>query len=162
VKLLKLNIDTSSSKILTTINNPKIESEGNTKLKVQIGTKEITHDFLVMSKLPYPCIVGLDIVRKHRMAIDGEENCLIFKSSGEKIQFHDYSEDKKPRMNVMIALPQCENSKFEISVEQKVKNILKNFPTVARTDGKLGKTDITTHEIKSALQRNRNRTRNHP
>ena len=151
MKLLNLEIEPYDEVTLTCVNKTTTESLGRTKLTFPIGTSRFTEKFLVMNLLPYPCIIGLDIMRKRKLVLDPSSNKLYYGSEPKKsISFNGENQDKKPHMLMLAVLSQCEtSSEFDLSVERRVKKILLQFPTVARTDGTLGRTDITCHEIKA-------------
>jgi len=149
VKLLNLKKSNADEDItLTCMNRAEVKTEGRAVLEIEIGKNTFSHNFYIIKELPYPCMIGLDVMRKQKIVCDPEGNCLYFKDNPKiKIPFNKYIHHI-PQIN-MIKVDESEVKPEELEIQKRIDAILKKFPTVARTDGKLGRTDITCHVINS-------------
>ena len=145
--LLKQEIQPCDDIILTCTNKSKIKSEGKTKIKMQIGDRSFSEYFLIMRQLPYPCIIGSDIISKRNIIIALNEGCLWFGDKPEDKIKLDVLNNNMGKLMMATLTEKQHSSALEIMIETRIQKILQEFPTVARTDGKLGRTDVTVHII---------------
>jgi hypothetical protein len=149
LKLLKQELEPCEEIQLTCANNAIMKSKGKAKVHMQLGVRPFTEDFYVMSKLPYPCIVGSDLMRKHDIVPRLAKGYLYFgRKPNEKVKL-EFSSHNKPTMTMAIDVPPLTSHEEDDIIQKRITEILQKFPTVARTDGKLGRTDITSHMIET-------------
>ena len=143
---LNRNFSPKSNCVLTCANTDTFKPMGRTLVKMQLGNKIISHNFYVVDKLPYPCVLGSDFIESNDIIPRLSTNSFWF-GDGDRMQIEKVDETKG-RLNFGLALlanTDCESG----SVEAKIESILQKYPTVAREDGEYGRTDWTCHIIEA-------------
>ena len=132
----------------TCTNKEELKPIGKTAVTVQLGNKCISHVFYVVDKLAYPCILGSDFISKNDIVLRLSMNSYWFGDNQEEKMIIEKVDETKGRLNLGVALlakRDCESQ----SIESRVESLLQKYPTVARTDGKYGRTDWTYHIIEA-------------
>ena len=60
--------------------------------------RELLVSFVILEKLSYPLVLGLDFIRGHNVIIDGEENSVYFKYKDFKEEIHSITEPELAKM----------------------------------------------------------------
>jgi len=143
-KLLKPDFKRNEGEPLVCANGTTCKPLGKINLQLKIGVKEINHDLLVMGNLPIRCFIGADIIKQHDIVIQLKDDKFWFGSEPKYCFPINGIVNKKGKVNLTIGTdPEDALGK----VQQNVKKILENFPTVARKDGGYGRTNLTYHVI---------------
>jgi len=123
---------------------------GYIPLIIQIGDKTISHNFYVLEKLPFPCIIGIDLLRRLNITLSMSEtqDKFWFQTNPENVLFLKNNLDKLAFSVIPSTMTVSNND-----VQFKIKQLLQQFPTVVRTDKKLGRTTWAYHIIEASDER---------
>lgn len=125
-------------------NETKLHVLGNATMSFFLGRKCITHNFYLTEKLKFSCIVGQDIIKPYG---------IIMNSLRDEFFYDECPMEKYPLLDgcqklIFLIQPQANYESLPIDEhEMKVQNLITEFPTVCRTDGKIGQTDLIVHKI---------------
>jgi len=125
------------------INGDLIEPLGTINLNLYIGHQKVNHTFYVFEKVPFPMIIGRELIRKVHLIPDEKENCFWL---------HDKPELKYTLRTIRgkrtcFYLNASKVNALEVDVNERVEKLLENFPSVARKDEVIGRTHLVKHKI---------------
>jgi len=158
VKRLGLQINKKEASTIKFGNNQTATPIGESNITLKFGNKIITHPFLVMDTLIFPCFIGSDFIIQHGLEISLHNQQVYFHDKPDDVFAIRMYKGKKAVLQTVLSpvitkedsqtvdKPQ-ENLSTNNEIEAAVQSLLQKFPTVYRTDGKIGKTNCTVHKI---------------
>ena len=145
---LKLATQTKSKIVpsqITTLHGISGEARtiGKPELLLKFGNRIIKTEFQVLENLPFPCILGADFISTNKLIPDLDGKEFWFKDDVQnKFKIRGLLQNK-PKLVLTLGV----KDETSNEMDPRVKKILDEFPAVARTDGKFGRTDVTYHII---------------
>ncbi|CAL8136546.1 unnamed protein product [Orchesella dallaii] len=139
--VLKLQIRYNDTIDLLCANNTTLQTIGTAFLVIQIGHKEIAHNFHILKRLCVPCILGNDILTKYGIVMNQKRKFFYFGDS--PLQRYKLS-DASQKLTFVL-----QERKIDLNrpITCHIEKLIRSFPTVCRTDGIIGQTDIRLHKI---------------
>lgn len=119
---------------------------GKATLIFQLGHKYIAHDFYIAVKQAFPCIIGNDIEKIYGVVKNPKRDLFYFDDMPHvHYPLLDGCEKLLFLMQPTVSLPKelTPSDPYELELQ----HIIAQYPTVCRTDGTIGQTDLIVHKI---------------
>jgi len=113
-------------------------------LEIQFGPYTAVQKFYIKETMPIACIFGGDFLIANNITINAKSKTYWIEDKPDvRISFDGfYNNVPKLTMTVLQTPPRTDPT-----LNQRIQELLKEFPTVARTDGGYGRTDLCYHKI---------------
>ena len=119
---------------------------GSLEITLKLGHRQITHNFHVMENFkdfPFPCIIGLDIIKRHGIIIDGGHLKFWFRDEPSKIY---PLRDNDGAVNMIMKVKETSDYPHD-SVAALVERTIEDYADVFKTKTEIGPAKGDAHKI---------------